>query len=203
MSQSTVRFLFDFGSPNAYLSHRVIPTIEARTGARFAYEPVLLGGVFKATGNRSPMEAFGGIRNKLAYESLESQRFVARHDLKKYALNPHFPVNTLLIMRGAVAARSLDVFEAYVEAMFAAMWERGLKMNDADVVAATLAEAGLPAEDLLALTRDPAVKERLMANTAAAVEAGVFGIPSFFVGEALWFGKDRLRDVEEAIVAAE
>jgi 2-hydroxychromene-2-carboxylate isomerase len=199
MAQPEVRFLFAFGSPNAYLAHRLIPAIEARTGARFAYEPVLLGGIFKATGNRSPMEAFGGVRNKLEYEALETRRFVARHGLTKYAHNPHFPVNTLSIMRGAVAARSLAVFEPYVEAVFVAMWERGLKMDDPAVVAATLAEAGLPAEDLLALTQDAAVKERLMANTAAAVEAGVFGIPSFFVGEDLWFGKDRLRDVEEAI----
>ncbi len=202
MSSPAVRFLFDFGSPNAYLAHRVIPAIEQRTGARFAYQPVLLGGVFKATGNRSPMEAFGAIRNKLAYERLETQRFVARHGLADFAMNPHFPVNTLTIMRGAVAARELDVFEAYVEAVFAAMWERGLKMDDADVVAATLAEAGLPAQALLALTQDPAMKARLMSDTAAAVEAGVFGLPSFFVGEALWFGKDRLREVEDAIVAA-
>jgi 2-hydroxychromene-2-carboxylate isomerase len=203
MSAPNVRFLFDFGSPNAYLSHRLIPAIEARTGARFAYEPVLLGGVFKATGNRSPMEAFGGIRNKLAYEQLETRRFVARHGLTKYALNPHFPINTLLIMRGAVAAAKLNVFEPYVETVFVAMWERGLKMDDPAVAAATLAEAGLPAEKLLAMTQDPAIKERLMADTAAAVEAGVFGLPSFFVGEDLWFGKDRLREVEEAIVAAE
>ena len=199
----TPRFLFDFGSPNAYLSHRVIPAIEARTGVRFTYEPVLLGGIFKATGNRSPVEAFGGIKNKLEYEGLETRRFIARHGLTKYAHNPHFPVNTLAIMRGAVAAQTLDVFEAYVETVFVAMWERGLKMDDPAVVAATLNEAGLPAEKLLALTQDPAVKDRLMANTTAAVEAGVFGIPSFFVGEEMWFGKDRLRDVEEAIVGAE
>jgi 2-hydroxychromene-2-carboxylate isomerase len=202
MSDATARFLFDFGSPNAYLSHRVIPAIEARTGARFAYEPVLLGGVFKATGNRSPMEAFGGIRNKLAYERRETERFVARHGLTRFAMNPHFPVNTLLIMRGAVAARTLRVFEPYVEAVFVAMWEQGLKMDDPAVAGATLEAAGLPAEGLLAATQDAAVKERLMADTAAAVEAGVFGLPSFFVGQEMWFGKDRLRDVEEAIAAA-
>ena len=200
MAQPDVRFLFDFGSPNAYLAHHVIPGIEARTGARFAYEPVLLGGVFKATGNRSPMEAFGGIKNKLAYEGLETRRFVARHGLTRYAHNPHFPVNTLTIMRGAVAARTLGVFEAYVEAVFVAMWERGLKMDDPAVAAATLDEAGLPGETLLSSTQDPAVKEGLMANTTAAVEQGVFGLPTFFVGGEMWFGKDRLRDVEEAIV---
>jgi 2-hydroxychromene-2-carboxylate isomerase len=202
MATPHVRFLFDFGSPNAYLSHRVIPAIEARTGARFTYAPVLLGGVFKATGNRSPMEAFGGIRHKLAYEARETQRFVARHRLTKYAMNPHFPVNTLLIMRGAVASRTLGLFEAYVEAVFVAMWEHGLKMDDPAVVAAALDGAGLPAQALLASAQDPAVKARLATDTAAAVDQGVFGLPSFFVGEEMWFGKDRLRDVEEAIAGA-
>jgi 2-hydroxychromene-2-carboxylate isomerase len=176
MSDATARFLFDFGSPNAYLSHRVIPAIEARTGARFAYEPVLLGGVFKATGNRSPMEAFGGIRNKLAYERRETERFVARHGLTRFAMNPHFPVNTLLIMRGAVAARTLRVFEPYVEAVFVAMWEQGLKMDDPAVAGATLEAAGLPAEGLLAATQDAAVKERLMADTAAAPHPDGFAV---------------------------
>jgi 2-hydroxychromene-2-carboxylate isomerase len=197
-----VRFLFDFGSPNAYLSHRVIPAIEARTGAKFVYEPVLLGGVFKATGNRSPMEAFGAIKGKLAYEAMETRRFVARHGLTKYAPNPHFPVNTLAIMRGAVAAQTLGVFEAYVETMFVAMWERGLKMDDPAIVTQFLSDAGLPAAELLALTQDASVKETLVANTAAAVEQGVFGSPTFFVGDEMYFGKDRLRDVEEAIAAA-
>jgi 2-hydroxychromene-2-carboxylate isomerase len=197
-----VEFLFDFGSPNAYLSHRVIPAIEARTGVTFEYVPVLLGGVFKATGNRSPAEAFGGIRNKLAYEGLETKRFVARHGLTKYRANPHFPVNTLLIMRGAEAARDLGVFAPYVEACFAAMWEDGLKMDDPAVAGKALADAGLPARELLEKTQDQAVKDRLLASTNAAVERGVFGSPSFFVGPELYFGKDRLRDVEEAIEAA-
>jgi 2-hydroxychromene-2-carboxylate isomerase len=195
-------FLFDFGSPNAYLAHRVIPAIEARTGTTFAYVPVLLGGVFKATGNRSPMEAYAGIPAKLAYEALETRRFVACHGLTRYRHNPHFPVNTLTIMRGAEAARDLGVFEPYVEAVYKAMWEDGRKMDDPAVIAETLGAAGLPAEQLMALTQDPAVKERLMASTTRAVERGVFGSPSFFVGGELYFGKDRLRDVEEALQAA-
>jgi 2-hydroxychromene-2-carboxylate isomerase len=196
-----VEFLFDFGSPNAYLAHRVIPAIEGRTGVPFAYVPVLLGGVFKASGNRSPMEAFAGIPAKLAYEALETRRFVARHGLTRFASNPHFPVNTLAIMRGAVAARRLEVFDPYVEAIFAAMWEDGRKMDDPAVVAETLNEAGLPAERLMALTQDPAVKEELVASTRDAVAKGVFGSPTFFVGEAMFFGKDRLREVEEMIAA--
>ena len=202
MATKTVEFLFDFGSPNAYLAHQVIPAIEARTGAAFIYTPVLLGGVFKATGNRSPMEAFAAIPAKLAYEALETRRFVALHGLTRYRLNPHFPVNTLAIMRGAEAARDLDVFAAYVEAVFAAMWEDGRKMDDPTVVAEVLVGAGLPAERLLALTQDPSVKARLMADTTAAVERGVFGLPTFFVGEEMFFGKDRLVEVETQILAA-
>jgi 2-hydroxychromene-2-carboxylate isomerase len=192
----SLEFLFDFGSPNAYLAHRVIPQIEARTGARFAYVPVLLGGIFKATNNRSPMEAFADIPSKLAYEGLETRRFVARHGFSQFAMNPHFPVNTLLIMRGAVAARRLDLFEAYVEAVFTAMWEDGLKMDDQGVVAEALSRADLPAQDLLALTQDPQVKADLAAETARAVARGVFGLPSVFVGDDLYFGKDRLAEVE-------
>ncbi|HZK99505.1 MAG TPA: 2-hydroxychromene-2-carboxylate isomerase [Caulobacteraceae bacterium] len=199
MAARPVEFLFDFGSPNAYLAHKVIPAIEARTGIRFRYLPVLLGGVFKATGNRSPMEAFAGVPAKLAYEALETRRFVARHGLTRFAANPHFPVNTLAIMRGAVAAETLGVFPAYVEAMFAAMWEDGRKMDDPAVVAEVLTAAGLPAERLIALTREQAVKERLIADTNAAVARGVFGSPSFLVGDDLYFGKDRLGEVEAAI----
>jgi len=202
MTIPSVEFLFDFGSPNAYLAHKVVPAIEARTGAVFAYVPVLLGGVFKATGNRSPMEAFAGIPAKLAYEGKERDRFVARHGLTKFAPNPHFPVNTLAIMRGAVAAQTLKVFEAYVETVFAAMWEQVRKMDDPVVVAEVLDAAGLPAERLMALAQERDIKDELVANTNSAVARGVFGSPSFFVGDELYFGKDRLPDVEAAIVAA-
>ncbi|HEX4196947.1 MAG TPA: 2-hydroxychromene-2-carboxylate isomerase [Caulobacteraceae bacterium] len=196
---SNVLFYFDFGSPNAYLSHKVIPGIEARTGIKFRYVPVLLGGLFKLTGNRSPAEAFAGIKNKLAYEGLETQRFVRRHGLTAYRPNPHFPVNTLKIMRGAVAAQRQGVFEPYVEAVYGAMWEQGLKMDDPEVIAAALTAAGLDAAALMAGTEDPEVKQALMHNTNTAFEAGAFGSPSFLVDGELYFGKDRLRDVEEAI----
>ena len=195
----TLEFLFDFGSPNAYLAHRVLPAIAGRTGAAVDNVPVLLGGVFKATGNRSPMEAFAGIPAKLAYEGRERDRFVARHGLTRFAPNPHFPVNTLAIMRGAMAARRLGLFEAYVEAVFAAMWEQGRKMDDPTVIAEVLAAAGLPAAELMALSQDPAVKAELVDSTNAAVARGVFGSPSFFVGDELWFGKDRLDEVERAL----
>jgi 2-hydroxychromene-2-carboxylate isomerase len=192
-----IQFYFDFGSPNAYLSHRVIPAIEARSGARFQYVPVLLGGIFKLTGNQSPGTAFAGIKNKPEYERLEMRRFIERHGIAAYKWNPHFPVNTLQLMRGAVAAQAAGVFQPYVEAMYACMWERGLKMDDPAVFRQALVDAGLPAEQLLQLLTTDAVKAGLMANTEAAVAAGAFGSPSFLVGGELYFGKDRLRDVEE------
>lgn len=196
----TVEFLFDFGSPNAYLCHKVVPAIEARTGVRFEYVPVLLGGLFKLANNRSPVVAFADIPNKLAYDRLEIRRFVARHRLDAFRMNPHFPVNTLKIMRGAIAAVQLGVFERYVGAVFAAMWERGLNMDDPAVIATALAEAGIDAGTLMQATQSPEVKARLLENTESAHARGAFGIPSFFVGGELFFGKDRLREVEEEIV---
>ena len=195
----TVEFLFDFGSPNAYLSHRVAPAIEVRAGARFVYTPVLLGGVFKLTNNQSPIVAFANVKNKLDYEMLETRRFVARHKLDAFTFNPHFPVNTLQIMRGAVVAEAEGVLAAYVEAVFQHMWERPKKMDDPEVIRAALAESGLDAERLLARTQDPRVKDTLAANTQRAVERGAFGVPTFFVGNEMYFGKDRLRDVEEEL----
>lgn len=198
----TVDFLFDFGSPNAYLSHRVIPQIEQRTGARFVYVPVLLGGLFKLANNRSPMEANAAIPLKRAYDQLELQRFVQRHGLSAYRRNPHFPVNTLQIMRGAVAAQMLGCFERYVETVFASMWERERKMDEPEVITAELAAAGLDATALLEAIQRPEVKARLLENTQQAHARGAFGSPTFFVGSEIYFGKDRLRDVEEAVVAA-
>ena len=195
----TVEFLFDFGSPNAYLSHRVVPAIEVRTGARFVYTPVLLGGIFKLTNNQSPIVAFANVKNKLDYEMLETRRFVARHKLDAFTFNPHFPVNTLQIMRGAVAAEAEGMLAAYVEAVFQHMWERPKKMDDPEVIRAALTESGLDAERLLVRTQDPRVKDTLAANTQRAVERGAFGVPTFFVGKEMYFGKDRLRDVEEEL----
>jgi 2-hydroxychromene-2-carboxylate isomerase len=193
-------FYFDFGSLNAYLAWRLLPGIEQRTGARFEQVPVLLGGIFKATGNRSPVEAFAGVPAKLAYEFREIDRFVARHGLDEFQMNPHFPINTLQLMRGAVAAEAEDVFDAYVAAIYHFMWEDPRQLDDPAVLEAALEEAGLPAEELIELSGDQAVKDQLAANTRQAVEEGVFGLPAFIVGGELWFGKDRLREVEEAIL---
>lgn len=196
-----IAFLFDFGSPNAFLVHRAIPAIEARNAVRFSYVPVLLGGIFKATGNQSPMQTYGHIAPKRAYGQLEIERFCAAHDIADFAMNPHFPVNTLAIMRGAVAAQRLGVFAPYVEAMFAGMWAQGLKLDDPAVIAATLEATELPSEDLMREAQSDVVKQSLVNTTAQAVDRGVFGSPSFFVGDALYFGKDRLRDAVEAATA--
>jgi len=198
----TVDFLFDFGSPNAYLSHRVVPKIEARTGATFVYVPVLLGGLFKLTNNQPPAIAFGNIKNKLPYEMLETRRFIARHGLTAFVFNAHFPVNTLQLMRGAVVAEKDGALAPYVEAVFQGMWERSKKMDDPDVFRSALLESGLDADRLIARTQDQDVKDTLLANTQRAFERGAFGIPTFFVGDEMYFGKDRLRDVEEQILHA-
>lgn len=194
-----IEFLFDFGSPNAYLAHRMIPQIEKRTGATFHYVPVLLGGVFKLTNNKAPMIAFGGIKNKLEYEQLEMKRFISRHELNRFQFNPNFPVNTLAVMRAAIAAELSGCIAPYVEAVFAAMWEEGRKMDDADVIGAVLHAAGLNAQSLLAAAQTQNVKDALMKNTQAAVDRGAFGSPTIFVGDEMFFGKDRLRDVEDEI----
>jgi 2-hydroxychromene-2-carboxylate isomerase len=196
-----VEFHFDFGSPNAYLAHLVIPEIEKRTGIAFSYVPVLLGGVFKATGNVSPAVSLRGVRNKGEYAALETRRFVAKHGITRFAMNPFFPVNTLQIMRGAIAAQRLGCFARYVDEVYRHMWADPKKMDDAAVIRAALLESGLPADELLARAADPDVKQELLANTEASVARGVFGSPSFFVGSELFFGKDRLREVEEEIEA--
>jgi len=197
-----VEFHFDFGSPNAYLAHLVIPEIEQRTGAKFEYVPVLLGGVFKMTNNRSPAESMAGIKNRLEYEALERERFVRRHDITQFKWTPFFPVNTLLIMRGAIAAQLDGVFERYVDEMFRHMWAEPKKMDDPEVVRSALEESGFNAASLMARTQEPEVKDRLLANTQASVARGTFGAPTFFVGDEIFFGKDRLRDVEDEIVRA-
>ena len=196
---SKVEFHFDFGSPNAYLSHLVIPGITQRTGITFEYVPVLLGGVFKLTGNRSPAEAFAGIRNKPEYEKLETRRFIERHGITTFRANPFFPVNTLVLMRAAIAAAKLGVFEKYADEIYRHMWSDPKKLDDPAVLRTALTESGFDADQLLALAQTQPVKDELLTNTQRSVERGTFGSPTFFVGEKIFFGKDRLRDVEEAI----
>jgi 2-hydroxychromene-2-carboxylate isomerase len=194
-----VEFHFDFGSPNAYLSHLVIPEIEKHTGAKFDYVPVLLGGVFKMTNNRSPAESLRGIRNKPEYERLETQRFMRRHGITRFQSNPFFPVSTLAMMRGAIAARSLGVFERYVDEMYRHMWAEPKKMDDPAVFRNALTEAGLDADRIFQLIETREIKNELIKNTEQSVERGTFGSPTFYVGDEIFFGKDRLREVEELI----
>jgi 2-hydroxychromene-2-carboxylate isomerase len=195
----TIDFIFDFGSPNAYLAWKVLPGIAARTHAQVNVIPCLLGGLFKLTGNQAPMTAFGNVKGKLEYERLETQRFIAKHGLRDFRFNPHFPVNTLLIMRGLLAARRASVGEAYFEAVLKAMWEAGQKMDDPAVIAAVLGAAGLEAKAILDAAQDPDVKAELAANTNAAAARGAFGIPTFFVGDEIFFGKERLGQVEDEL----
>jgi len=191
--------MFDFGSPNAFLSHEAIPAIEKRTGAKFEYVPILLGGIFKATNNKSPAETLAGVKNKREFHALETERFVKRFGVKPYTWNPFFPVNTLNLMRAAVAAQLEGVFAEYVEAAFHHMWVEPKKMDDPEVAAKALAASGLDAARLLARSQEPDVKAKLIENTQSAVERGAFGSPTFFVGKEMFFGKEQLREVEEMV----
>jgi len=198
---ATLEFIFDFGSPNAYLAYRALPSILERTGANLAINPCLLGGIFKATGNQAPIVAFAPVKGKLEYQLLEIRRFVARHGLDKFRMNPHFPVNTLMLMRGLIAAREAGQEAAYIEMGLKGLWEEGLKLDDREILARRIDSAGLNSASLIAAAQTDRVKLRLADNTAAAVARGVFGIPTFFVGPDMFFGKDRLAEVEEALAA--
>ncbi len=195
-----LEFLFDFASPNCWLAYRALPAVLARTGARLEIEPVLLGGLFKATGNQSPMTAFAAVKGKLAYENLEMKRFIARHGLTQFRMNPHFPVNTLSLMRGLVAARLRGQGDAYLEAGLKGMWEEGLALGDPAVLQARLDSAGLDGPALLAGAQKPEVKAALAEATERAVARGAFGLPTFFVGQEMYFGKERLAQVEQDLV---
>ena len=195
----TVDFIFDFASPNAYLVHKIVPEIEARSGAVFNYIPCLLGGIFKATGNQAPMIAFGGIKNKPEYDAIEMQRFITRHNLTGFKMNPHFPVISLMLVRGALVAERDGYLMKYIDAMIDALWEQELKLDDPEVLHKALADAGFDADKIMTDMGDEAIKAKLLENTNAAVERGAFGIPTFFVGDEIFFGKERLGQVEELL----
>src|SRR5215469_13677459 len=201
MEPVMVEFLFDFGSPNAYLAERVIPDIERRTGVKFAYVPVLLGGIYKLTNNRSPADSLAGIKNKPQFLQLETQRFIRRHNITTFRKNPFFPVNTLQLMRGAVAAQFEGVFEPYFRAAYHHMWVEPKKMDDPAIFREAFLSSGLDIDRIIARAQQDDVKKKLIENTSDAVDRGSFGSPTFFVGNEIFFGKDSLRDVEEEIVA--
>ena len=193
-------FHFDFGSPNAYLAERVLPAIEQRNGVKFDYVPVLLGGVYKATGNASPADTLRGVKNKPEYNALETQRFLRRHNITEFKSNPFFPVNTLALMRGAVAAQFEGMFEPYFRAAYRHMWVEPKKMDDPEIAVAALTTSGLDAKRLFARASEADVKAKLIENTQSAVDRGAFGSPTFFVGNEIFFGKEQLRDVEEMVL---
>ncbi len=190
----SVEFWFDVGSPAAYLAYTQLPGLARRAEAEILWKPMLLGGVFKLTGNRPP----GDVAAKSAYMSNDLRRFARRYGAP-YRRNPFFPIVTLNLMRGCLAAERAGVFHAYVDAVFRAMWAEERNTGDVEVLREVLTGAGLDADALFAATQDPAIKQRLIDNTEEAVARGVFGAPSFFVGEELFFGQDRLDFVEEAL----
>ena len=195
-----VDFIFDFASPNAYFCHRVIPEIEKRTGATFNYVPCLLGGIFKITNNQAPMMAFNGITNKLEYQNIEIQRFIKKHNLADFTMNSFFPVMTLQLQRGAIAAMSLNVFDEYLEAIFKGMWEKSLNLADQEILVNLLTtETQIDISNLVEKMQTQEIKDQLIQNTSNAVERGAFGIPTFFADDEIFFGKDSLGDLEEFI----
>lgn len=195
----SVDFCFDFVSPNAYLAHKVIPAIEQRTGVTFNYVPVLLGGVFKLTNNQSPVVLFKDVANKRAYNQNETQRFIAKHGVP-FKRNPNFPINTVTVMRGAIVAQLEGFLPEYVDAIYHSMWEEPRKMDEPAIIRAALQESDIDPDRILQRVQDQDVKDALMKSTEDAVARGIFGCPSFFVGQEMFFGKDRLREVEEEIV---
>lgn len=192
-----VEFLFDYGSPTCYLAYTQLPALAAKHGAEIVWKPILLGGVHKATGNRSPVE----VPAKGVWMLQDLQRFAKRYGVP-YKTNPYFPINTLLLMRGAVAMQREGRLLPYSDAIFKAMWVDGLNLGDPQVIGGVLAKAGFDPQALLAAANDEAVKQQLKSETEAAVARGVFGAPVFFVGEAMFFGQDRLDFVAEELAAA-
>jgi len=192
----TIEFFFDFGSPTTYLAHTQLPRIAREAGAQLVYRPMLLGGVFKATGNASPVS----VPAKGRWMVQDIARWARRYGVP-FMFNAHFPINTLTLMRGAAGLqlRQPEAFAHYADAVFDAMWVQGRNLGDTGVLAATLADAGFAAEAFMALVNDPEVKAQLIATTDEAVARGVFGAPTCFVGEQMFFGQDRLDFVREAL----
>jgi len=190
---------YDVASPNCYISHKLIPEIEKRTGENFTYVPVLLGGIFKLTDNSAPFIQFQNVKGKNDYYRLEMTRFLRDHQLTQFKMNPNFPVNTVMTQRGAIVAEMEGFLMEYADATLNAMWEEGLKMDDPAVFHKALQDAGLNADHIVERIQNQDVKDKLLANTQAAADRGIFGCPTFFVGDEMFFGKDRMDGVEQEI----
>ena len=193
-----VEFFFDFGSPYSYLAYKELPRVAARTGATIVWRPMLLGGVFKATGNHSPAD----IPLKQQWSQTDTECWARRYDVP-FRHNPHFPVNTLALMRGAIGyqRQGADAFARYVDAIFRAMWEDARNLNDPQEIGKVLVDAGMDPRQALAMLDDPEVKAELKRVTEEAVARGIFGAPSFIVDGELFWGNDRLLFVEERLAA--
>lgn len=199
IQKTSLDFYYDVGSPNAYFAWKALQQVSARTGLEVIMHPVLIGGIFKSTNNQPPWQAFGNVPNKMKYMQLEIQRFIQDHALTEFKFNSAFPVNTLLAMRGAVAAQKTDVHDSYYPAVFKAIWEEDKDISQPEILASVLDEAGLDGKGLIAATQTPDIKQGLMDATQACVDRGAFGLPSFFLGEDMYFGKDRIWQIERAI----
>lgn len=196
----TAELHIDVASPNIYFCHKLIPAIEARTGVKFKYVPVLLGGIFKLTNNQPPFVTNQDVPHKNDYMRLEVQRFIRDHKLSDFRMNSHFPLNTVQLMRGAIVADQEGFLVEYFDRMLSDMWEKSLKMDDLEIFGEALTSHGFDAAHILKRIQDDDVKKQLIDNTSATVDRGTFGCPTMFVGNEIFFGKDRLEAVEQEIL---
>ena len=193
-----IEFYYDFGSPKSYFVHKLLPGIAEKHNVTVVWKPMLLGGVFKLTNNQSPVERFKDVQGKLAYDKHETDRFVKRHNLA-YQPNPHFPVITIGVMRGAIYAAETDFDALYRDVVFKAIWEDQQKMDDPEMIRLALNSAGLPADEIMASTQTAEIKLGLIDATNDAVSRGVFGAPTLFLGEEMFFGKEALWEIEDIL----
>ena len=196
----TIELIFDFVSPNAYLVWQPLRALAERQSAQIKITPAFLGGMHKLTGNAPPFIRDADVKGKNAYASLEMRRFIAKHGLHRFKMNPKFPFNSVNLLRMLVSLDGDDQIRL-IEALTPAIWEQGLDVGDAAAVAAVLTAAGFDAQALAAKTQDAAIKQALMDNTEKAVERGTFGIPTFFIGDEMFFGKERLGQIEEMLAS--
>jgi 2-hydroxychromene-2-carboxylate isomerase len=193
-----VDFIFDFASPNAYLCHKAIIQLEKNHDIKFHYVPCLLGGIMKLSNNQPPMIAFSEIPNKMNYEfETAFNRFMREYKIDKFKMNEHFPVNTLLLARGAIVAQEKNFFNEYVEIVLNGMWEKSLKLDNTESLHQLLTEHGCHADEVIKEVTKDEIKAKLIANTNNAVEKGAFGIPTFFIGKEMFFGKESLREIRD------
>jgi len=191
----TVEYILDLAAPNGYLAWYPLKDIAARTGAEILVTPVFLGGMHKLTGNAPPMFRDADVKGKVEYAQVEFDRFVRRHGLDRFAMHPDLPFNSILPQRCLVAVDDIDR-KAMVDALLPAVWERNIDCGDEAAVAGILSDAGFDGTKIIERTREEPIKQRLIENTSHTVERGTFGIPTFFVKQEMWFGKERLGQLE-------